>query len=183
MSVRLFIQSLFLTTVAVAIVCLGGCDRGAKNAGESEPSVVKTTEAPPVSSEGASPVQKEPEKPSKEQELEQKNQELVKEKEGLEQKNASLTSEVSSLRDEVTRLKTSNEELNETIRRNKWRLWSLGLFIALLLGVPFSLGLGVFFARKEPRGYASGSDECPKCHWKLNQGATRCPNPDCRTRL
>jgi len=146
----------------VIAVLLAGCDGGG------------TSSAPPP---------RQPKPSAKPPVAQTRLEQLEKENASLNQRVQNLGAQIKQVRGENEALKRENQSLRRTISQNKWRIRSLVLLIALLLGLPLAVLGGMFFARPRTAAGGQAMTECPKCHWKLEPGTVRCPNPECQTRL
>jgi len=113
--------------------------------------------------------------------------------EAKNQENASQTKnpEVDRLKNitqkQEDQIKSLNQEiirLTDTIKKEKWKLRFLIAVVTLITGIPLSLIVGLSFGKSQDKIKTNLVEyECPKCHWELPPDTTRCPNPDCQTRL
>ncbi len=101
----------------------------------------------------------------------------------LQQDIRTYEDQSKQLQEAVSHQSEENARLQTMVEQDKWRIRFLVLFVVLLLGLPLAVFGGALFGKRRPAKIEAVITECPKCHWKLEPGMGRCPNPSCQTRL
>ena len=110
----------------------------------------------------------------------------------LETENANLKTEKKHLQTKYDQVMTENENLKKKVRtleanvvplkRNMFLMGVSAIVAALFIAIAFLVFRSKSVEPAQTMTVRSVSN-CPRCGWRIADGETICPNPECRTRM